>query len=61
MRSFSEDGYYIIYTWLFNGGEIANILPPTPEYKVITLEFEDVKAGVAALEKKRTMSMKMLI
>jgi beta-barrel assembly-enhancing protease len=33
--------------------EIAKILPPRPEYKVTTSEFDTVKARLAALENKR--------
>jgi len=36
--------------------EIARILPPKPEYKVTTSEFDNVKTRLAALEKKRTIS-----
>jgi predicted Zn-dependent protease len=32
--------------------EIRRILPPRPEYEVTTSEFDDVKARLAALEKK---------
>src|SRR5215469_3400435 len=33
--------------------EIATILPPKSEYKVTTSEFDEVKARLPALEKKR--------
>jgi predicted Zn-dependent protease len=32
--------------------EIAQILPPRPQYEVTTSEFEDVKARLAAIENK---------
>lgn len=35
--------------------EIANILPPKPEYKITTSEFDNVKARLAALENKRKL------